>query len=167
MVHKQTTNSPTPPAPITSGVVKLGFSWMGCDVTKWEGLEGLAHKLLYIFGRNAGHSERYGKNQGGQIGTSCIVQELVIFGFFFFSLLRNQLLHDAARWKTSVFVGKGFGGGGMLLRSNRCARWVLLCRWVLLLLGSIMHCTSVDGFYYASTRSVVVLSALLLMCREL
>ncbi|CAD7950554.1 unnamed protein product [Amoebophrya sp. A120] len=49
-----------------SGVVKLGFSWMGVDVKVWHGAEDLAKKLESMI---CCHK--------GQIATSVIVQELV------------------------------------------------------------------------------------------
>ncbi|CAD7966078.1 unnamed protein product [Amoebophrya sp. A120] len=51
---------------VNSGVVKLGFSWMGVDVEKFDGVTDLAEKLTKMINRSE-----------GQIATSVLVQELV------------------------------------------------------------------------------------------
>eukprot|EP00925_Amoebophrya_sp_RCC4383_P023570 GSA25T00020607001.1 len=51
---------------VNSGVVKLGFSWMGVDVQRWDGVEELAEKLKFF----CDGDPRW-------IGTNVIVQELV------------------------------------------------------------------------------------------
>lgn len=59
-----------PQKPITAGVVKLAFSWMGMDVTGWKGEEQLAEKLVDMMFRNKHASE-------SQIATALTVQEFV------------------------------------------------------------------------------------------
>jgi len=51
--------------PCTSGVVKLGFSWMGQDVVKFNSRDDFREKLRVIFGTV------------NQIPTSCFVQDFV------------------------------------------------------------------------------------------
>ena len=55
--------------PLVGGVVKLGFSWMGCDVKAFKTVEKLSSNLHEMMFENA--------NNRSQIATSLIVQEFV------------------------------------------------------------------------------------------